>query len=185
MRVRQVSRLRHGFFLAAAVAMVTTLAPLQSHAQSSGESHKLPWQIESSSPDGKQDAPVIFVSPLQTAVAAGKSSVLDLHFHIADGLHINSHRPHDANLIATQVLVADSTGVNTTGIDFPTGTDAAFAFAPDQKLNVYTGELVLHAHITVRAGDHVWQGVMRYQACDNSQCLPPRKVPVSVEIVAK
>ena len=149
------------------------------------QGQKLPWQIGSSQLTGKQNVPVVFLSPVQVTIPAGKPSVIDLHFHIADGLHINSHRPHDASLIATQLLVADSAGVNTTGVDFPEGIDTAFAFAPNQKVNVYTGDFVLHAHITAHAGHHDWQGIMRYQACDNSQCLPPRKVPVAVEVIAR
>jgi hypothetical protein len=149
------------------------------------EPQKLPWQIGSSSLAGKQANPVIFLSPEQATIAANKPAVVDLHFRIAEGLHINSHQPHDASLIPTQIVFVEARGINTTAIDFPTGTDTAFAFAPDQKLNVYTGELVLHAHITARAGNHLWQGFMRYQACDNSQCLPPKKVPVAVDIIAQ
>ena len=185
-RVPHVSHLRHGFYMSALLMALVTIASMpQAGAQSAPDGQKQPWQIGSPALMGKQEAPVIFVSPVQATVAAGKSSVVDLRFHIADGLHINSHRPHDANLIPTQILVADSTGLNTTAVDFPVGTDTAFAFAPNEKLNVYAGDFSLHAHITAKPGTHTWQGVMRYQACDNSQCLPPRKVPVSVDITAK
>ena len=184
-QVPQGSLLRPGFLhnLAAFVFAVTCFAVVGNAQTDQGQ--KLPWQIGSSEFSGKQNIPVIFLSPVQVTIPAGKPSVIDLHFRIEDGLHINSHRPHDASLIATQLLVADSTGVNTTGIDFPEGTDTSFAFAPDQKLSVYTGQVVLQAHITARAGQREWQGIMRYQACNNSQCLPPRKVPVAVEIIAK
>lgn len=163
--------------------MNTFAAPRASGQTSDGQ--KLPWQVGSSALAGKQTNPVIFLAPEQMTLAANRSSVLDLHFRIADGLHINSHAPHDATLIPTQILVADNTGLDTTAIDFPAGIDTSFDFAPRQKLSVYTGEFVLHAHITAKPGDHLWQGVMRYQACDNSECLPPRKVPVAVDIIAR
>jgi hypothetical protein len=184
-RVPQVSLLRPRFLYTFAVFIFAIACFAAVGNAQTDQGQKLPWQIGSSDLAGRQNIPVIFLSPVEATIPAGKASIIDLHFRIEDGLHINSHRPHDASLIATQLLVADSTGVNTTGIDFPEGTDTSFVFAPDQKLSVYTGEVVLHAHITARAGQHEWQGILRYQACNNSQCLPPRKVPVGVEIIAK
>ena len=171
--------------LALAIAGLT-ISPVttRAYAQDSS-SQKLPWQVGSSALAGKQANPVIFLSPEQITLPANRASVLELHFRIADGLHINSHAPHDATLIPTQILVAENNGLETTAVDFPAGVDTSLDFAPKQKLNVYTGELVLHAHIHAKAGDHLWQGVMRYQACDNSECLPPRKVPVAVNIIAR
>ena len=168
---------------ASAISLVAGAALPASGQSDNGQ--KLPWQVGSSALAGKQNNPVIFLSPEQITLSANHSSVLDLHFRIADGLHINSHAPHDATLIPTQILVAENNGLNTTAVDFPQGTDASFDFAPKQKMSVYSGEFVLHAHITAKPGDHLWQGVMRYQACDNSECLPPRKVPVAVDILAK
>ncbi len=165
-------------------AVISLVAAPLAHGQADND-QKLPWQVGSSALAGKQNNPVIFLSPEQITLPANRSSLLDLHFRIADGLHINSHAPHDATLIPTQILVAENSGLNTTAIDFPAGVDATFKFAPNEKMNVYTGEFVLHAHITAKSGDHLWQGVMRYQACDNSECLPPRKVPVAVDIIAK
>ena len=165
-------------------ALVILLAGSPALAQAS-DSEKLPWQVGSSALAGKQTNPVIFLAPEQITLSANHSSVVDLHFRIADGLHINSHAPHDATLIPTQILVAENTGLDTTAVDFPAGVDASLDFAPKQKFSIYTGEFVLHAHITAKPGDHLWQGVMRYQACDNSECLPPRKVPVAVDIIAK
>jgi hypothetical protein len=54
-----------------------------------------------------------------------------------------------------------------------------------EKLNVYTGEFVLHAHLTAQPGEHELQGAFRYQACDNSSCMPPKTLPVSVTVVAQ
>jgi hypothetical protein len=189
--VPQVSLLRPGFFRKALNAIVLTAAlgsgfsAIGQTSDAPKEDQKLPWQIGSSALAGKQSNPVVFLSPEQTTLTANKPSVLELQFRIADGLHINSHKPHDATLIPTQILVADNEAFNTTAVDFPAGTDTAFTFAPNEKLNVYSGEFVLRAHLTAKPGHHLWQGVMRYQACDNSQCLPPRKVPVAVEILAK
>ena len=42
----------------------------------------------------------------QQMVAAGKRSVLELHFRVVDGFHVNSHTPKSELLIPTQIDVA-------------------------------------------------------------------------------
>ncbi len=173
----------HSGILLAAMTILPVALAQTSSSQSTDQ--KLPWQIGSSALAGRQNNPVIFLSPEETTVVANKPTVVDIHFRVADGLHINSHVPHESTLIPTQVMVAENSGINTAAIAFPEGTDTTLDFAPRQKLSVYTGEFVLHAHMTATAGEHLWQGVMRYQACDNSECLPPRKVPFAVKIIAR
>jgi hypothetical protein len=82
-------------------------------------------------------------------------------------------------------MVVDGDGVNVSRVDFPPGTDTSFAFAPNQKVSVYTGAVTLRAHITVAPGGHLLQGALRYQACDANACMPPRKIPVAVRLLAK
>ena len=82
-------------------------------------------------------------------------------------------------------VTAAGTGLDTTAVDFPPGTDASFPFAPNEKLSVYAGDVVLRAHLTATPGDHLLQGALRYQACDANACMPPRKIPVAVSVLAK
>jgi hypothetical protein len=151
-----------------------------------GGAEKLPWQT--GAPSGAASKPgeqVQFLDPAQVTVQAGKASIIALQFHIADGMHINSHAPHDASLVPTQMLVVDADGLKTQKIDFPIGTDIALSFSPKDKVNVYTGVFSLQAHIVAARGKHEWQGVMRYQACSLNQCMPPNKLPVIVDVIAK
>jgi hypothetical protein len=145
---------------------------------------KLPWQ-ETPEAGGKTPQTVRFEGPEQAKVAAHKSQVVELRFRIQDGYHINSHTPHEKNLIPTQLMVVDGDGVNVAAVDFPPGTDTSFPFAPNEKLSVYTGTVTLRAHVTVTAGGHLLQGALRYQACDANACMPPRKIPVAVSLLAK
>ena len=171
------------------VAILSTAASLMGMpnllAQSAQSTQRLPWQIGGTALAGKQTNPLIFLAPDQVSIAAGKPATIDLHFRVADGMHINSHSPHDGSLVPTQILVAENNALDTTAVDFPAGNDETLAFAPKQKLNVYTGEFVLHAHLTAKPGTHMWQGVVRYQACDNRECLPPKKAAVEVQIIAR
>jgi hypothetical protein len=132
-------------------------------------------------PLGTSD-PVEFLSPSQVTVTAHHTAEVDLHFRIADGLHINSHNPTDKTLIPTRLAVVEVSGLNVTAVDFPQGSDFNPPFAPKDKLSVYTGEFVLHAHLTAQPGEHALVGALHYQACDRNACLPPRTLPVSVTV---
>jgi Disulphide bond corrector protein DsbC len=144
---------------------------------------KLPWQSDSPADDPHQS--VHFLYPEQISVTAKKDSVVDLHFKINDGMHINSHQPREKSFIPTQLIVAELPGLKVSAVDFPPGTDYTLAAMPEDKLSVYTGEFVLHAHINAEAGDHMFEGVLRYQACDSNSCYPPRKAPLAVNVIAK
>jgi hypothetical protein len=145
---------------------------------------KFPWQ-DTPEAGGKTPQTVRFDGPDQIEIAARKPQVVELRFQIKNGFHINSHTPHEKNLIPTQLMVVDGDGVNVSAVDFPPDTDTSFAFDPNEKLSVYTGSVTLRAHVTVTPGGHRLQGALRYQACDANVCLPPRKIPVAVSLQAK
>ena len=139
-------------------------------------------------PDGanqRADAAVQFLSPDTINIPARHAAQIDLHFRVADGLHINSHAPTDKTLIPTRIAVVEVQGLNVTAVDFPAGTPYVPQFAPREKLSVYAGEFILHAHLTAQPGEHLLEGGLRYQACDANACLPPRTIPVSVTVVAQ
>jgi hypothetical protein len=128
---------------------------------------------------------VSYLFPEQVSIPAQKSTEVDLHFRVADGLHINSHTPREKSLIATSLAVAGTSALKVTSVEFPTGVDYAFAFEPSEKLSVYTGDFTLKAHLTAPAGSYLLQGLLRYQACDSRSCYPPKTIPVAVDVIAK
>jgi hypothetical protein len=144
---------------------------------------KLPWQKDD--PQGSPPQSVTYLYPEQVTLAAGKAGMVEMHFRVKDGLHINSHTPHAKSFIRTELIVAEPSGVNVSAVDFPPGTDYSFAFNPAEKLSVYTGEFVLKAHMTARPGEHLIEAALRYQACDTNSCYPPRKAPVALDVIAR
>ena len=128
---------------------------------------------------------VTFLFPEQVTVPAQTPTAVDLHFHVADGLHINSHAPHEKSLIPTNLAIIEQDGFKVTAVDFPQGSDYAFAFDPKEKLSVYTGDFILKAHIIAPPGEHLLQGALRYQACNSNSCYPPKTIPVAVDVIAK
>ncbi len=144
---------------------------------------KLPWQ--SSSFETKKSQAVQYLFPEQVSVAAGKDFVIDLHFKVNAGMHINSHTPREKSLIATRLIVAEIPGMKIGPVEFPAGADYALAAMPNDKLSVYTGEFIVRAHIQATAGQHMFEGALRYQACDTNSCYPPREAPVAVDVIAR
>ena len=159
-----------------------TVAILALVAASVAGAQKLPWD-NSDAQNVKQF--VKFVYPEQVSIAANQDSVVELHFAVNPGLHINSHTPHEKSFIPTQLIVAEPEGLMVKQVDFPPGTDFSLASFPNEKLSVYTGEFTVRAHVKAQPGEHLIQAQLRYQACDAMSCFPPRKAPVAVDVIAK
>jgi hypothetical protein len=140
---------------------------------------------------GNLDAPtvkpksfVVYAAEPQQA-SAGKRSVLELHFRVVDGFHVNSHTPKSELLIPTTIALQPATGVKAETVEYPAGTSYSFSFDPSEKLDVYTGAFTVKLPVVAEAGTHTVDGTLRYQACDHAACYPPRTLPVQVIFTAK
>jgi len=123
--------------------------------------------------------------PLVTAPRAAETMV-NLNFRVVRGFHINSNQPKSEFLIPTALKMDLPTDIILGKIDYPEGKDLTFPFSPDETLNVYTGDFTIavavHPLHAVTPGKYIMHGVLRYQACDNAQCFPPKALPVSFEV---
>ena len=146
---------------------------------SPASAQKLPWQST------KRPQDVRYLFPEQVSVAAGKDAVIEMHFKITPGMHINSHVPSEKGLIPTQLKLEQAAGVKMDAVAYPAGSEYAIRAMPNFKLSVYSGEFVVRAHIRAAAGQHLLQGSLRYQACDVNACYPPREAPVAVDVIAR
>jgi hypothetical protein len=123
--------------------------------------------------------------PMVTATRAQQTTV-NLNFRVPRGYHINSNAPKSEFLIPTALKMDLPTDIILGKIAYPGGQDVSFPFSPDERLNVYTGDftigLAVHPLRSVTPGKYVMHGVLRYQACDNAACYPPKTVPVSFDV---
>ena len=140
---------------------------------------------------GSLDAPApkpksyVVYSAEQQVVTAGKRSVLELHFRVIDGFHVNSHTPKSELLIPTQIVLQPAAGVKAEALEYPAGTSYSFSFDPSEKLDVYSGAFMVKVPVVAEAGAHSLSGSLRYQACDHAACYPPKSLPVEVLFTAK
>jgi cytochrome c biogenesis DsbD-like protein len=130
-------------------------------------------------------AAVEYLYPEQVTVAAGKASDIELHFRIAQGLHINSHTPKDEYLIPTAFSIPDGLGVRLDRVNYPDGKDFTLPADPTNKLSVYTDEFVIRARIVAEAGNHLVEAKLHFQACDKEVCMPPKTIPVAIDVIGK
>jgi DsbC/DsbD-like thiol-disulfide interchange protein len=121
----------------------------------------------------------------QQNVTAGKRSVLELHFRVVDGFHVNSHTPKSELLIPTQITLQPAAGVKAEAVEYPAGTSYSFSFDPTEKLDVYSSAFTVKLPVVAEAGAHTVDGTLRYQACDHAACYPPKSLPVQVIFTAK
>jgi hypothetical protein len=124
-------------------------------------------------------------APLLT-VMQGKAATVPLSFRVASGYHINSNKPKSEFLIPTVLKVDATTDIIIGRTTYPDGQDMSFAFAPDEKLNVYTGDFNVDVLVrplrSVQAGKYIVRGTLKYQACDNAACYPPKQLPISFDV---
>ena len=130
-------------------------------------------------------AAVAYLFPEQVSIVADQPTAVDLHFKVAAGLHINSHTPRIEELIPTTFKLPEASGVRLVNTTFPPGTDFNFTVDPTEKLSVYTGEFTIHAEIVAAKGEHLVEGTLHYQACNNATCMPPHSIPVAIDVIAK
>jgi hypothetical protein len=136
------------------------------------------------SPAVKPKSYVVYGAEPQN-VAAGKRSVLELHFRVLDGYHVNSHTPKSELLIPTRIELQPAAGVKAEAVEYPAGSSYSFSFDPTEKLDVYTGAFTVKLPVVAEAGAHSVDGTLRYQACDHAACYPPKSLPVQVIFTAK
>jgi hypothetical protein len=134
---------------------------------------------------GKAPSLTMAAVPLVTAQRA-QATMVNLDFRVPTGYHINSNTPKSEFLIPTALKMDLPTDIILGKIEYPAGEDRNFPFSPDEKLSVYSGDFTIavavHPLHSVVPGKYVMHGVLRYQACDNAACYPPKTLPVNFEV---
>jgi hypothetical protein len=166
------------------ITLALTIALATSAASAAAPTAQNPFGDLQQSPAGAKAAAVTYVFPEQITVPANKATAVDLHFKVADGLHVNSHTPSEEELIPTTLKLPDTPGVRFANVTYPAGKDYSFANSKE-KLSVYTGDFTLRAEVTASRGEHLVETTLHFQACNNHSCMPPRNIPVAIDVIAK
>ena len=113
----------------------------------------------------------------RTAYGASEDVRIAAIVTIDSGWPTNSHEPTLDYLIATDLALTLPGGWPTPVLRYPAGEMKRFAFAREQALSVYAGEVArvasTRAPATLATGEVPVTATLRYQACSDRVCLPP------------
>src|SRR6185369_16097181 len=98
---------------------------------------------------------------------------------IASGWHINSVKPLDEFVIPSE-LKLDPTTADLVRADFPPHELKDFTFSGGKKLAVYEGTIAIPFEAKLKSGAASIKATLRYQACNDSVCLPPKSVETEI-----
>jgi hypothetical protein len=103
---------------------------------------------------------------------------------LRNGFHVNSDKPSDAYLIPLK-LTWDASDLQVVDTIYPKPRMETYEFT-SKPLSVFTGDFEIATRFKVppkaQPGAVVLLGKLRYQACNEKMCLPPRTVEVRLPI---
>jgi thiol:disulfide interchange protein DsbD len=126
---------------------------------------------------------VELVSAPVIKVAANGHATATLQFRVKPEMHINSHLPHSDLLIPTELVLPQQKAIHLR-VQYPTGHDITLPF-DSEKLNVYTGDFAIEMNALAKgatAGRTTVPAELKYQACNDSSCFPPKSLKFDVEV---
>jgi len=128
------------------------------------------------------NAQAVSGSIARDAARRGATTTGTIVLDIPKDLHVNSSRPKSEYAIPTPVRISGK-GVRVGGITYPAGENRKFQFS-EELINVYEGTVFFWFNVTVppnyRGKSIELKAVVRYQACTNEVCYPPRNKDVTL-----
>lgn len=119
-------------------------------------------------------------------VRLGSRAPLQITLRVQPGFHINSSQPLTPELIPTQVHFTPPEDLVIAKVQYPAGVLMSFPFDPTTKLSVYSGAVTVKAMVlpTPKAGTGTYtvHAEVKYQACDNNSCYPPKRMPIAFDV---
>jgi len=124
-------------------------------------------------------------APEKVIAKRGSTQPIDLAIQIKSGFHINSNAPADEYLIPLKLTFTADGPVEITDIVYPKPTMETLQFSP-KPVSVFQGDI--HTTARLKASPSAAQGPanvlgkLRYQACNDRMCLPPRTLEVRIPV---
>jgi len=135
----------------------------------------------------QNSSPSVSVAPIDTIVVTRGGKVpLNLALQVNKGFHVNSNKPNDELLMPTVVHLNPPQGIMIVNIHYPDGEQLALPFMGKETLSVYSGNFDITADVRIQKsaalGTLRVHGEVKYQACDNRQCFPPKTTPLEFDV---
>jgi DsbC/DsbD-like thiol-disulfide interchange protein len=134
-----------------------------------------------------QSAPVLTVQdPPKLVVKRAESPDFALRVSIRPGYHANSNTPSEEYLIPMK-LTWDAAGpLQAGGVTYPKPKQEKFSFS-ETPLSIFDGDFEIVTKFQRPAnpppGPGFITGKLRYQACNDKMCLPPKTVEIKLPVL--
>jgi hypothetical protein len=118
-------------------------------------------------------------------VAGARSATVQAKIPVTvmGGFHVNSNKPSEEYLIPLKLTWTSTGALQPAAVVYPKPSLEKYEFA-EKPLSVLTGSFDLVATFKVAAdapaGPGAASGKLRYQACNNRACFPPKTVDVTI-----
>ncbi len=126
------------------------------------------------------------IAPPDEVARRGATFAIEAIAEIAAGWHVHSNTPPEPYLIPTVLTLTLPGGFAEAEIFYPPPEEKSFAFAPGLVLSVYEGKLGVAAGVEIPAdfteSSFELIATLRYQACNDTTCLPPAKASATIAV---
>jgi len=123
-------------------------------------------------------------APQKVAGKRGANLQSKIPVTVKTGYHVNSNTPSEEYLIPLKLTWTATGALEAGSVTYPKGSLETYEFSDGKPISVYTGSFDLMANFKVaanaQAGPGVASGKLKYQACSNKACYPPKTVDVNV-----
>lgn len=121
-------------------------------------------------------------------VSPGETVLLRITLKLAEGAHANSNAPSDPLLIPTTFTPKKNEFVEWGAIEYPEPTEAIASYSPT-PLQVFENGSEIKVPVKISSkialDRFAVEGSLRIQVCDDEQCYPPKRIPLSLELKVK
>ncbi len=133
-------------------------------------------------PTQAQTNQAVVMPPANVVAKRGEIATGKITVHLRDGLHCNSNVPSDEYMIPLK-LTWTAGPLESPEITYPPGKAEKYEFSP-KPISVYTGEfeIVTRFKVPAKAASGTQTGKLKYQACSNNMCFPPRTIDVQLPV---
>lgn len=125
--------------------------------------------------------------PVKLSVPRSGEAVQTLKLQLKPGYHVNSNTPNEEFLIPIR-LTWDQASAETVAVQYPKPALEKTEFS-DKPLSVFTGDFEIVSKFKRAAkaspGPGFLNGKLRYQACNDKMCLPPKTLDVKVPLLVE
>lgn len=153
--------------------------------RSSLESLQQDFRQETAIPESTADLVELETRVSKRPVRSGEDLKAAVFAEIAEGWHVNAHRPLQEFLIGTSLEIEPHERIVVADVRYPDPDLARFDFA-DEELAVYEGEtpifISLRTSEAAPAGLDSLSGRLRVQACNDQICLQPSTISVAIPV---